>query len=143
MSTKNSSKKANVQTEKNVINLDEILKKAESAVIKEKSINLSRASLYKYSEEETKEILIDKDKGKKIRNKIRKQTDRFMSTILGQARRNETENLSKTISEFKEFYSKRFLRNDFTLSSLREEKALNENDRLIFSSALEIVKAHL
>jgi hypothetical protein len=130
-----------VKTEKAVINLDEIIAKANSAVVKEKN-SLSRASLYKYSEEELLNIKRDKDEGKKLRNKIRKDVDRYMSNILGKARRKD-ETLIETIDEFKAFYEGRFLRNDFSLSSLREEKSLDENSRLIFTTALEIIKAHL
>lgn len=137
----NKSAKENVKKETTTIDLSKILENVANIHVKEKGNNLARASLYKYSDEELLTIKADKDEGKKIRNKARKRCDYFMFTIVGKAKRGEE--LTEIISEFNKFYAERFLRNDFSLSSIREEKSLDENSKLIFQTALEILKAHL
>lgn len=147
MSTK--SNKNNQTAVKNVetanldaLNLNALIAQAEAITIKEKGDNLTRASLYRYSEDEIKEIKADKDKGKKIRNQIRRQTDFYMHKIAGAAKRKEIENLKTLSADFTEFYKERFLRNDFTVNSIRELKSLDENSATVYTLSMQIVKAH-
>lgn len=140
MSKVNASKKAE-QKETTTIDLSKILENVANLDFKEKGNNLSRASLYKYSESELLQIKADKDEGKKIRNKARKRCDFFLFAICGKAKRGE--DLTQILSEFHAFYAERFLRNDFSIQSVREESSLDETQKIIFTTAFEIIKAHL
>jgi len=149
MSTKNQNKtekivKAEVKESANLdaLNLNDLIAKAKEITVKEKGENLTRASLYRYSETEIAEIKKDKDHGKKIRNQIRRQTDFFMHKIAGAAKRAELENVKTLSAEFTKFYKERFLRNDFSVNSVRELKSLDENSAAVYTLSMQIVKAH-
>lgn len=119
------------------INIDALAASLEGINLKPKNI-LSRKGIYKYSEDEIKEMDADGGKlQKKIRNTARRKTDAFLSNIALSLKAKDVETATTEAKKFVEYYKERFILNDFSLDSVRESSSLSATETLIYSVALK------
>lgn len=76
---------------------------------------------------------------KKFRSKMRKTTDKHLYNIAFSAKQKDAEALKNAIDNFLDFYRKEFIRNDFSVASVRS-RITNEADKQVYQIALAICK---
>lgn len=131
----NSSDKPKANASKIVdLNLSKYADKLKTVELKEKK---SKDSIYLYPDEFTP-ALINSDKGKKFRNKIRNSITRFSNNIFVFAKTNQSDKLIAEINLFNEFYKMNFRITDYTVKSISQ--ANNEKTIADIELMLEIVK---
>lgn len=115
-------------------NFDKFADKLANVNLKEKT---KRETIYIYPEDMT-EADINTDKGKRFRNKLRNEMQRFCNNIFVYAKTKNAESLQSEIEKFKVFYKKNYRINDFSLSSISNTK--NEAKEANLKIMLEIIK---
>lgn len=110
-------------------------KALENLQISEKSGNLngSREAIYNVPKG------LSMEGRKKFRSKMRKTTDKHLYNIAFSAKQKDAEALKLSIDNFLDFYRKEFIRNDFSVASVRS-RITNEADKQVYQIALAICK---
>lgn len=148
---KNSSNKS-VKANKNVIATKESVKAEESRLTeinlqqfadKLSHINLkekkTKETLYNYPEDWTKEM-INSDKGKQFRNKLRSKLKSLSNNIFYYAKTQNVDAIKKEIDTFDSFYKANYRLNDYSIRSLTNSEK-KEKDIEIMLEIIKSVKA--
>lgn len=109
-------------------------KKVSSLKVKEKVSSNERKKMYKFENSN-----LTKEETKKLRQKMRTIRNRFANNVILHFQQKNEELLKKEVKEFKEFYLKNYILNDYSLISIsfnnRDKETIN-----LLNPFLEIVK---
>jgi hypothetical protein len=108
-------------------------KKVSALKVKEK-ISIDRQKMYKFES-----TISDLKELKKQRSKMRNIRNRYANNIILQFQKKNEIELKKEVKEFKDFYLKNYVLNDFSLLSISSNNRDKETE-LILNSMLEIIK---